>query len=42
MISLLKNDELKQQVDKLRRDLYVLEEKSQVQPSQDNHEDIMV
>jgi hypothetical protein len=38
MTSLLKNDELKQEVEKLQNDLYVLKEKSKMQPSQDNHE----
>jgi hypothetical protein len=32
------NDELKQEVEKLQKDLYVLKEKSKVQPSQDNRE----
>jgi hypothetical protein len=35
------NDELKQEVKKLQRDLYVLKEKSKVQPSQDNCEDMV-
>jgi predicted nuclease with TOPRIM domain len=35
------NDELKQEVQKLQKDLYVLKEKSKVQPSQDNHEDMV-
>jgi hypothetical protein len=30
------NDKLKQEVEKLQKDLYVLKEKSKVQPSQDN------
>jgi hypothetical protein len=41
MTSLLKNDQLKQEVEKLQKDLYVLKEKSKVQPSQDNHEDMV-
>jgi uncharacterized cysteine cluster protein YcgN (CxxCxxCC family) len=32
------NDELKQEVEKLQKDLYVLKEKRKVQPSQDNSE----
>jgi hypothetical protein len=35
------NDELKQKVEKLQKDLYVLKEKSKVQPSQDNREDMV-
>jgi hypothetical protein len=35
------NDELKQEVEKLQKDLYVLKEKSKVQPSQDNREDMV-
>jgi hypothetical protein len=35
------NDELKQEVEKLQKDLYVLKEKSKVQPSQDNCEDMV-
>jgi hypothetical protein len=35
------NDELKREVEKLQRDLYVLKEKSKVQPSQDNHDDMV-
>jgi hypothetical protein len=35
------NDELKQEVEKLQKDLYVLKEKSKVQPSHDNHEDMV-
>jgi hypothetical protein len=35
------NDELKQEVEKLQNDLYVLKEKSKVQPSQDNCEDMV-
>jgi hypothetical protein len=35
------NDELKQEVEKLQKDFYVLKEKSKVQPSQDNHEDMV-
>jgi hypothetical protein len=34
------NDELKQEVEKLKRDLYVFKEESQVQPSQDNRDDV--
>jgi hypothetical protein len=32
------NDELKQEVENIKRDLYVLKEDSQVQPPQDNHD----
>jgi hypothetical protein len=35
------NDELKQDVEKLQKDLYVLKEKSKVQPSQGNREDMV-
>jgi valyl-tRNA synthetase len=35
------NNELKQEVEKLKRDLYVLKEEIQVQPSQDNHDDVV-
>jgi hypothetical protein len=35
------NDELKQKVEKLQDDLYALKEKSKVQPSQDNREDMV-
>jgi hypothetical protein len=35
------NDELKQEVEKLQKDLYVLKEKSKVQPPQDNCEDMV-
>jgi hypothetical protein len=35
------NDELKQEVEKLQKDLYVLKEMSKVQPSQDNREDMV-
>jgi hypothetical protein len=35
------NDELKQEVEKLPKDLYVLKVKSKVQPSQDNREDMV-
>jgi hypothetical protein len=35
------NDELKQEVEKIQKDLYVLKEKSKVQPSQDNREDMV-
>jgi succinate dehydrogenase flavin-adding protein (antitoxin of CptAB toxin-antitoxin module) len=35
------NDELKQEVEKLQNDLYVLKEKSKMQPSQYNREDMM-
>jgi hypothetical protein len=35
------NDKLKQEVEKLQKDLYVLKEKSKVQPSQDNREDMV-
>jgi hypothetical protein len=35
------NGELKQKVEKLQEDLYVLKEKSKVQPSQDNREDMV-
>jgi hypothetical protein len=35
------NDELKQEVEKLQKDLYVLKEKSKVQPSQDKREDMV-
>jgi hypothetical protein len=35
------NDQLKQEVEKLQKDLYVLKEKSKVQPSQDNREDMV-
>jgi hypothetical protein len=35
------NDELKQGVEKLQNDLYVLKEKSKIQPSQDNCEDMV-
>jgi DNA repair exonuclease SbcCD ATPase subunit len=35
------NDELKRNVEKLQEDLYVLKEKSKVQPSQDNREDLV-
>jgi hypothetical protein len=42
MTSLLKkNDKLKQEVEKLQKDSYVLKEKSKVQPSQDNRESMM-
>jgi hypothetical protein len=34
------NDELKHEVEKLQKDLYVLKEKSNVQPSQDSREDM--
>jgi hypothetical protein len=32
------NDKLKQEVEKLQKDLYMLKEKNKVQPSQDNRE----
>jgi hypothetical protein len=35
------NDELKQEVEKFQRELYVLKEKNKVQPSQDNREDMV-
>jgi hypothetical protein len=35
------NDQLKQEVEKLQKNLYVLKEKSKVQPSQDNCEDMV-
>jgi hypothetical protein len=35
------NDELKQEVEKLQKDLCMLKEKSKVQPSQDNREDMV-
>jgi hypothetical protein len=35
------NDQLKQEVEKLQKDLYVLKEKSKVQPSQDNCESMV-
>jgi hypothetical protein len=35
------NDELKQEGEKLQKDLYVLKEKRKVQPSQDNREDMV-
>jgi hypothetical protein len=35
------NDELKQEVEKLKRNLYVLKEESKVQPSQDNRDDMV-
>jgi hypothetical protein len=35
------NDQLKQEVEKLQKDLYVLKEKSKVKPSQDNREDMV-
>jgi hypothetical protein len=35
------NDELKQEVENLKRDLYVLKEESQVQPTQDNCDDMV-
>jgi hypothetical protein len=35
------NDKLKQDVEKLQKDLYVLKEKSKVQPSQDNRESMV-
>jgi hypothetical protein len=35
------NDKLKKEVEKLQKDLYVLKEKSKVQPSQDNCEDMV-
>jgi hypothetical protein len=35
------NDELKQEVEKFQKDLYVLKEKSKVQPSRDNREDMV-
>jgi hypothetical protein len=35
------NDELKQEVEKLQRELYVSKEKIKVQPFQDNHEDMV-
>jgi hypothetical protein len=35
------NDKLKQEVEKLQKDLYVLKEKSKVQPFQDNREDMV-
>jgi hypothetical protein len=41
MTSLLKNVEVKQEVEKLHKDLYVLKDKSKVQPSQDNREDMV-
>jgi hypothetical protein len=36
-----KNDELKQEVEKLQKDLYMLKDKSKVQHSQDNCEDMV-
>jgi hypothetical protein len=35
------NDQLKKEVEKLQKDLYVLKEKSKVQPSQENCEDMV-
>jgi hypothetical protein len=35
------NDKLKQEVEKLQKDLYLLKEKSKVQPSQDNRESMV-
>jgi hypothetical protein len=35
------NDELKQEVEKIKRDLYVLKEENQVQPFQDNRDDVV-
>jgi hypothetical protein len=35
------NDELKQKVEKLQKYLYLLKEKSKVQPSQNNYEDLV-
>jgi predicted transcriptional regulator len=35
------NDKLKQEVEKLQKDLYVLKEKNKVHPSQDNCEDMV-
>jgi DNA repair exonuclease SbcCD ATPase subunit len=35
------NDKLKQEIEKLQKDLYVLKEKSEVQPSQDNRESMV-
>jgi hypothetical protein len=35
------NDELRQEVEKLKRDLYVLKEESQVQPPEDNRDDVV-
>jgi exonuclease VII large subunit len=35
------NDEVKQAVEKLKRDLYVLKEESQVQPPQDNRDNMV-
>jgi hypothetical protein len=35
------NDQLKQEVEKLQKDLYVLKEKYKVEPSQDNREDMV-
>jgi hypothetical protein len=35
------NDKLKREVEKLQKDLYVLKEKSKMQPSQDNCEDMV-
>jgi hypothetical protein len=35
------NDELKKEVEKLKRDLYVLKDESQVQPPQDNHDNMV-
>jgi hypothetical protein len=35
------NDKLKKEVEKLQKDLYLLKEKSKVQPSQDNCEDMV-
>jgi hypothetical protein len=35
------NDELKQEVEKFQNDLYVLKQKSKMQPSQDNREDMV-
>jgi hypothetical protein len=35
------NDKLKREVEKLQKDLYVLKEKSKVEPSQDNREDVV-
>jgi hypothetical protein len=36
------NDKLKQEVEKLQKDLYVLKEKSKVQPSQENRESMVM
>jgi type IV secretory pathway VirB4 component len=35
------NDELKQEVEKIQKDLYVLKEKSKVHTSQENREDMV-